>query len=283
MTHVVDVTMENAQAQLIDESFKRPVVIDFWADWCAPCKALMPILEGLAADYNGAFLLAKVNADSENHIAAQFGVRSLPTVVLMKDGQPVDGFVGSKTPSEVAAFLDQHLPKLWEATLTMARGHMADQNFAEALPLLQEVYQQSKGLVEVMLDIAECYLQMNRLDEADDALKQIKTTDRDDRFVSLQVAIADKRVSAKSPELQALEAQFAENSQDCDIRFQLAMQLHQENEIRKSLEHLYELVRLDRQMKDGEVLQFYKLVLAGLGKGDRLAIEYQRRLFTLLY
>lgn len=283
MSHVVDITMENAQAQLIDESFKRPVIIDFWADWCAPCKTLMPILESLAAEYDGAFLLAKVNADTQNHIAAQFGVRSLPTVVVMKDGQPIDGFAGAKAPSEVSAFLEQHLPKVWEASLTRARGHMADQNFVEAIPLLQEAYDQSKGLAEIMLDMAECYLQMNRLDEAEDALTKIKLHDQTEHFLALQMAIQDKRQSAKSPELQALEQAFANNPTDIDIRFSLALQLHQEAEPRKALEHLYEMVRADRQAKEGEVLQFYKTLLAGLGKGDRLAIEYQRRLFTLLY
>lgn len=90
--HIVEVTLANARQVLIEESMKRLVVVDFWADWCAPCKALMPVLEKLAAEYDGQFLLAKVNADKEPDIAGQFGIRSLPTVILMRDGQPVDAF-----------------------------------------------------------------------------------------------------------------------------------------------------------------------------------------------
>src|SRR5690606_23449923 len=120
--HIVDITLENAQQLLIDESFNRPVLVDFWADWCAPCKALMPILEKLANEYQGAFLLAKVNADEQNMISGQFGVRSLPTVILIKDGQPIDGFAGAKSEVEVRELLQKYLPKAWEATLQEAEA-----------------------------------------------------------------------------------------------------------------------------------------------------------------
>jgi thioredoxin len=94
--HIVNIDEANAAQLLIEESHKRPVVVDFWADWCEPCKVLMPLLEKIANEYDGAFLLAKVNADEQQMIAQQFGVRSLPTVMVMQDGQPVDGFAGAQ-------------------------------------------------------------------------------------------------------------------------------------------------------------------------------------------
>jgi len=118
--HIVEISQENAQALLIDESFKRPVLIDFWADWCAPCKSLMPILETLANEYAGAFLLAKVNADEQQAITSQFGVRSLPTVMLVKDGQPVDGFTGAQPEPQVRELLEKYLPKPWDLQLQSA-------------------------------------------------------------------------------------------------------------------------------------------------------------------
>ncbi|MCB1847468.1 MAG: thioredoxin, partial [Halieaceae bacterium] len=98
---IVDIDESNAAQLLIDESHKRPVVVDFWADWCEPCKVLMPLLEKIATEYDGAFLLARVNADQQQMITQQFGVRSLPTVMVIQNGQPVDGFAGAVPEGQV--------------------------------------------------------------------------------------------------------------------------------------------------------------------------------------
>ena len=105
--HIVEIDESNAQQLLIDESMTRPVVVDFWADWCGPCKQLMPILEKLADEYQGAFLLAKVNADEQQMLAQQLGVRSLPTVMVIKEGQPIDGFSGAQPESAVREMLEK--------------------------------------------------------------------------------------------------------------------------------------------------------------------------------
>src|SRR5690606_25056927 len=115
--YIFNITMDNAKQVLIDESFQRPVVVDFWAEWCAPCKTLMPLLEKIANEYAGQFVLAKVNCDEEQQIAQQFGVRNLPTVMVMKDGQPVDGFVGAQTETAVRELLEKFLPKPWDLQL----------------------------------------------------------------------------------------------------------------------------------------------------------------------
>jgi thioredoxin len=104
----------------------RPVVVDFWADWCEPCKQLMPILEKLATEYQGAFLLAKVNADEQQMLAQQLGVRSLPTVMVIKDGQPIDGFSGAQPESAVREMLDKHLPSPQAGALAEAEQLLAD-------------------------------------------------------------------------------------------------------------------------------------------------------------
>ena len=108
--HIVNIDESNAAALLIEESHNRPVVVDFWADWCEPCKVLMPLLEQIATEYNGAFLLAKVNADEQQMISQQFGVRSLPTVMIMQNGQPVDGFMGAQPENAVRELLQKYLP-----------------------------------------------------------------------------------------------------------------------------------------------------------------------------
>ena len=119
--YIVNIDETNAAALLIDESHKRPVVVDFWASWCAPCKVLMPLLEKIANEYQGAFLLAKVNADQQPGIAQQLGVRSLPTVMVIQGGRPVDGFAGAKPEALVRKMLEKYLPKPWDGLLQRPR------------------------------------------------------------------------------------------------------------------------------------------------------------------
>lgn len=130
---IVNIDESNAAQLLIDESHQRPVVVDFWADWCEPCKVLMPLLEKIATEYNGAFLLAKVNADQQQMITQQFGVRSLPTVMVIQNGQPVDGFAGAVPEGQVRQMLEKYLPKPWDGLLEMAREAMEGGDFTAAL------------------------------------------------------------------------------------------------------------------------------------------------------
>lgn len=282
---IVDITLENAQQYLIDESFKRPVVIDFWADWCAPCKNLMPILEKLAKEFAGAFLLAKVNADDPQTqmIGAQFGVRSLPTVMIMKDGQPVDGFAGALPEVQVREVLGKYLPKPWEAPLAQARQFMDEANYVAALPLLREAYELSGEQAAINLLVAQSYLELNRLEDAEAILAAVKMVDQDALYEQLKSRIDLMKQAAKTPELAALEAAHAHAPDDLQIRYELALQYHQESQHRPALEHLLQIIRKDRNFAEGNARKTFNAILTALGKGDPLAIEFQRKLFTLLY
>ncbi len=281
--HIVDITLENAKALLIEESFKRPVVVDFWADWCAPCKSLMPVLEKLANEYAGAFLLAKVDTEEQHMISAQFGIQSLPTVMVIKDGQPVDGFMGALPEIQVRQVLEKHLPKSWEKPLEEATQLIAEQKYQDALPLLRQAYDESKGLASIACLIAQCHIEMNRLDNAEAILATIKMADQDALYEQLQAQILLKKAAAKTPELAALETAYAENPDDLNIRYSLALQLNNESQHREALSHLLEILRRDRAFAEGAARKSFNDIVAALGKGDPLAIEFQRKLFTLLY
>lgn len=281
--HIVNITLENAKELLIDESFKRPVVADFWADWCGPCKSLMPVLEKIAKEYDGAFLLAKIDTEEQHMISAQFGIRSLPTVMVIKDGQPVDGFMGALPEKQVREVLEKYLPKPWEAPLQQAQGMMEQGQFQEALPLLRQAYEASGELAAIACLMAECHLQLNRPDNAEAILEGIKMVDQDAYYQQLLAQIELKKQAAKTPELAALEAAFAANPDDLSVRYELALQLNQEAQHREALTHLLDILRKDRQFAEGAARKSFNDIVAALGKGDALAIEFQRKLFTLLY
>jgi len=281
--HSVAVTMANAKALLIDESFQRPVLIDFWADWCGPCKSLGPILEKLAAEYAGQFLLATVNCDEEQQIAAQFGVRSLPTVMIMRDGQPVDGFVGAQTETAVREMLDKHLPKPWDLQLAEAREKMAAGDFGAALGLLRTAYEDSRKRADIGIEMAAVLLELNRTDEAQAQLDAVKLADRDHRYEQLVAQLELRRQAAKTPEIQALEADLQRDPSNLEVAYQLALQYSQSQQHREALELLIGILRNNREFREGGAKKALLDIIAVLGNSDPLAKEYQRKLFSLMY
>jgi putative thioredoxin len=281
--NVVDIDQNNAQQYLIDESFNRPVVVDFWADWCAPCKQLMPLLEKLAEEYAGAFLLAKINADEQQGISQQLGVRSLPTVMVFKDGQPVDGFAGAQPETAVREMLQKHLPSPWDAKIAEARERLDQGDTSGALALLRAAWEESDKLLDITLAYAGALVEANRLDEAEEVLNEVRLVDRDALHEQLMAQIELKREAGKSPEIEALESELASDESNHSVRVKLAVQLTTGAHYRDALEHLLVVLRADRDWNNGEAKRLYLDTIASIGKGDPLAAEYQRKLFSILY
>jgi putative thioredoxin len=281
--NVIDIDQENAQQYLIDESFNRPVVVDFWADWCAPCKQLMPLLEKLADEYAGAFLLAKINADEQQGISQQLGVRSLPTVMVFKDGQPVDGFAGAQPEAAVRELLQKHLPSPWDAKIAEATELLDQGNTADAVGLLRAAWEESNKLLDVTLAFAGALVEASRLDEAEQVLDEVRLVDREAVHEQLMAQIELKREAGKSPEIEALERELGLDESNHGIRVKLAVQLSAASHFRDALEHLLVVLRSDRDWNNGEAKRMYLDTIATIGKGDPLAAEYQRKLFSILY
>ena len=281
--NVVDIDQNNAQQYLIDESFNRLVVADFWADWCAPCKQLMPLLEKLADEYAGAFLLAKINADEQQGISQQLGVRSLPTVMVFKDGQPVDGFAGAQPETAVREMLQKHLPSPWDAKIAEATELLDQGDTAGALALLRAAWEESDKVLDITLAYAGALVEANRLDEAEEVLSEVRFVDRDALHEQLMAQIELKREAGKSPEIEALEAELAGDESDHAVRVKLAVQLTTGAHYRDALEHLLVVLRADRDWNNGEAKRLYLDTITSIGKGDPLAAEYQRKLFSILY
>jgi len=281
--YIVNIDETNAQQVLIEESARRPVVVDFWAEWCEPCKTLMPLLEKLANEYQGDFLLAKVNADEQQGIVQQLGVRSLPTVMVFKDGQPVDGFTGAQTEAQIREMLDKYLPKPWDGMLAQALELIAAGTHAEALPLLRQAYEESGHRHDITLAYAGVLIETKRLDEAEQVLAGVRMADQDTAWEQLKAQLHIKREAASSPEIDDLKAKLAEDGDNLDLRHSLAVQYSSEGMHREALENLHAILVADRDHADGGTRRALLDTIATLGKGDPLAAEYQRKLFGLMY
>jgi putative thioredoxin len=280
---IVNIDETNAAQLLIEESKSRPVVVDFWADWCEPCKVLMPLLEKIANEYQGAFLLAKVNADEQQAITQQFGVRSLPTVMVIQNGQPVDGFTGAQPETEVRKMLEKYLPKPWDALLAQAQVFLAEGDFASALAPLRQAWEESGKLYEITVAYVHALIESLRLDEAEAILADIRLADRDGAYEQLVAQLEIKREAAKSPEIEALEAKLAEDADNLDVRHQLAVQCTNAGLFKDAMEHLLIILQKDLNHADGATKKALLDTIVSLGKGDPLAVEYQRKLYSLLY
>ncbi len=281
--YIVDINESNAQKLLIEESFNRPVVVDFWADWCQPCKTLMPLLEKLAHEFAGAFLLAKVNADEQQMLASQLGVRNLPTVMVIKEGQPVDGFSGARPESEIRAILEKYLPKPWDTQFDKAREMIAAGELNSALPLLRQAYGDSRQRSDIGLLLAQVFLQLKRLDDAEQVLNAVPMVDQDQSYEQLRAQLHLAREAGHSPEIEALQAKLAEDPDNLELVCQLAVQFNQEQHHKQALELLFSVLQRDREHSDGTTRKLLLDIIAALGNGDPLATEYQRKLFGLLH
>ncbi len=280
---IADIDESNAAQLLIEESHKRPVVVDFWADWCEPCKTLMPLLEKIANEYQGAFLLAKVNADQQQGLTQQFGVRSLPTVMVIQNGQPVDGFTGAQSEVQLREMLSKYLPKPWDTLLERAKEAMEQGDFASALSPLRQAWDESAKLHEITITYVHALIECKRLDEAEAILADIRMADQDAAYEQLVAQLKIQREAAKSPEVEALEQQLQSDPENLDLRCQLAVQYTSSGHYKEAMEYLVGVLSIDKEHAGGATKRTLLDTIASLGKGDPLAVEFQRKLYSMLY
>ncbi|MCL5500660.1 putative thioredoxin [Phytobacter palmae] len=280
--NIVNINEANLHPTL-EQSMTTPVLFYFWSERSQHCQQLTPVLESLAAQYNGQFILAKVDCDAEQMLASQFGLRAIPTVYLFQNGQPVDGFQGPQPEEAIRALLDKVLPREEELKAQQAMQLMEEGKHAEALPLLKEAWQLSKQNSEIGLLLAETQIALNRSDDAEAVLKTIPLQDQDTRYQGLVAQIELLKKAADTPEIQLLLAQVEKNPADAQLATQLALQLHQVGRNEEALELLFGHLRKDLGAADGEARKMLQEILAALGTGDALASKYRRQLYSLLY
>ena len=288
--HIFDVTEATFDRYVLENSFHKPVLVDFWAEWCAPCKALMPVLAAITDSYAGELLMAKVDCDQQPGLSERFGIRSLPTVVLFKDGQPVDGFAGIQPESAIRAILEPHLgpvPEMIEDSgddlAVVAAGLLEQGDAAQAIALLQPAIseQPDDGL---LLLLGRALAMDGQFDAAEQVLEAVKNRETNKTALAgAKTHIAFLRQAVGMPARDVLEQRIQQDAGDSEATYQLAVVDLAEQRYGEALAALLSLFQRDRGYADGTPHRTLLEVFNVLGSEHPLTIEYRRKLYQALY
>ena len=281
---IVDVTRENFQQAILQESATRPVLVDFWADWCAPCRSLMPMLAKLAQEYQGKFILAKINTEEQRELAAQFGIRSLPTVKLFRNGAPVDEFMGALPEAEVRAFLERHIPRETDQLLDQADALLLQGDAQRAGKLIDQANRLDPDYPRVRLSYARYKATLGELADAEKLLQELPLEEQQKpAVVSMLSRIHFDRISRESPGAEALQQILQQEPGNSEALYQLAAQRIMESDYAAALELLLTLMRKDRTYGEDAGRKGMLQVFDMLGGEGELVKQYRIRLFNALH
>jgi putative thioredoxin len=282
----MDTTLATFEQDVIAASTLAPVLVDFWAPWCGPCKTLGPMLEKLEAEAAGKWKLVKVNVDENQELAGHFQVRSIPHVMAFADGQPVDQFVGVLPEGQLREFIERLVPQGADAARIDAQAARAEGRRDDAYNALQAALAYDPGFDEARMDLIEMLLEDHRIDEARneiDLLSPKTTQGIDARFNAIKTRLDAVDAAADLPPTDALEAKVAANPDDLEARFDLASALIARRKYEGALEHLLAIVKRDRTFRDDIGRKTMLSVFDLAAHQPELVSQWRRKLSALLF
>jgi len=279
----IAITLDNFQQVVLEESKSKLVLVAFWAEQIPESIELKDKLAAKVAPFTEQMIMATVDCQTEQQIAQQFGIQGLPTAILIKDGQPLDGLSGPQTDETIATFLDKHLPKPEELLLVQAQSFLTENNLSNALSTITKANQLAPQRADIKLVLIDVYIQTGKTEQAQTLLDSIMMVDQDSYYQALVAKLELASQAANSPEIQALEAKLASNPDDIKIQQQLAVQYNQVGRHEEALKILFRLVQAGEAQSKEKSKELFLDVLKAMPDGDVLATKYRRKLYTLMY
>ncbi|MDC9594617.1 co-chaperone YbbN [Xenorhabdus sp. IM139775] len=280
--YIININESNI-AQVVQHSLSQLVVFYFWSPQDLHCHELETTLDKIAHEYAGQFTLAKVNCDQLLPLAAQFGVRSFPTVLFVKEARPVQGFEGIQTDDAIRKIFSTLLPQEEKSPLDHVDELLAEGKNQEALLLLKEVHQENPQDTDITLLLVQVNLSLNHLEDAQKILDTIPLEEQDERYHMLLEHLQSLKEAADSPEIRQLQQALATQPENAELAVQLAAKLHEVGRHEEALELLLSFLKQDLSAADGAVKKTLMDILSALGTGDALASKYRRHVYSLLY
>ena len=282
-SHVFDVDQQRFETEVLQASLSTPVLVDFWATWCEPCKTLGPMLEKLAAEYNGAFRLGKVDVDKQQELAGMFGIRSIPTVILVKDGQVLDGFSGALPEGQLREFLSRHVQPLEALPEEGAVDEAPPETPEQAISRLQQAIATDQAKSELKLELALALMRAGQASAAEAELTALPANlATDARALRLRSELDLVHALKDAGSLTELQQRVQADGNDWAARDQLGVRLLLEGDPSAGLEQFLAILQSAREWNDGQAKKRLLAAFATLDDAE-LVSRYRRRMASLLF
>lgn len=279
-----DVTSENFSEVVLEKSKQVPVLVDFWATWCGPCQALMPVLAKLADEYQGKFILAKVNSDEQQELAAQFAVRSIPTVKIFRNGEVVDEFTGAQPESAIKEILGKYIERPIDKIRNQAIEAIQQGDMDTAVELMEKVVEEDPDNDHARLELVSLYMKTGNMEKAETAFNQIPIDKQmEGQGKRIRASLELNRVLQDAPDTRQLEETLEQDPGNLDATYKLGARKIQEQDYASALELFLSIVKKDRGFMDDIGRKSMLMVFELLGDDDDLTKTYRRKLAMYLY